>query len=35
MIFEGNMDNEREFGKAQTITRIDASKESLGIDRMD
>lgn len=31
MIFEGNMGDEREFDEAQTLTRIDAFMESLGI----
>jgi benzoyl-CoA reductase subunit B len=34
MIFEGNVGDEREFDKAQTMTRIDAFMESLGIEKL-
>lgn len=34
MIFEGNMGDEREFDEAQTVTRIDAFMESLGLEKL-
>ncbi len=35
MIFEGNMENRREFDEAQTITRFDAFMEGLGIEKLE
>jgi len=35
MNFEDNMEDEREFEEAQTITRIDAFMESLGFDKLE
>lgn len=34
MVFEGNMGDEREFDEAQTMNRIDAFMESLGIEKV-